>query len=80
MYMDTDSANLIDLEEVALELLRQLKSVMPPPRGRFVVDELDAEQEPGMTIESLEKYAIQYCPKLNPEYKDIILKEFGYTF
>lgn len=53
---------------------------MPQQPGRFIVDELDAEQEPGMTIELLEEYAVQYRPKLNQEYKNIILAEFGYTF
>lgn len=80
MCMDTDSANPIDLEDIALELFIQLRRVMPQQPGRFIVDELDAEQEPGMTIELLEEYAIQYRPKLNQEYKNIILNEFGYTF
>lgn len=80
MCMDINSSRTIDLEDVALELLTQLKRVMPPPQGRFIVDELDAEQEPGMTIESLEPYAIRYRPKLKNEFKNIILEEFGYTF
>ena len=78
--MNAESASNIDLEDVALELLNQLLKVMPPPEGRFIVDELDAEQAPGMTIELLKEYAIQYRPVLRKEYKDVILDEFGYTF
>ncbi|MFW0112121.1 hypothetical protein [Rothia sp. P5766] len=50
------------------------------PHQRFAVDELDAEQEPGMTIEILEKYAKRYRPYLPEDYKRVIEEEFGYTF
>ena len=78
--MNKESASNIDLEDVALELLTQLRKVMPQEAERFTLDEMDATQSPGMTIELLKEYAIQYRPQLNQEYKNIILNEFGYTF
>ncbi|MDY3049426.1 MAG: hypothetical protein SOR40_06610 [Rothia sp. (in: high G+C Gram-positive bacteria)] len=78
--MNKESASNIDLEDVALELLTQLRKVMPQEDERFTLDEMDATQSPGMTIELLKEYAIQYRPQLNQEYKNIILNEFGYTF
>lgn len=81
MSMGTNLADTIDLEDVALRLLRELQLIMPTnPHQRFAVDELDAEQEPGMTIEILEKYAKRYRPYLPEDYKRVIEEEFGYTF
>lgn len=79
--MQTDYVDAIALEDVALELLSALRDVMSPEdQSRLHVDELDAQQAPGLTLEILEGLAKKYSPHIQNEYKSIIQEEFGYSF
>ncbi|WP_237220823.1 hypothetical protein [Rothia nasimurium] len=79
--MNEESASNIELEDVALELLHALRNVISPEDySRLYVDELDAQQAPGLTLEILEGLAKKYRPHIQEKYKSVIQEEFGYTF
>lgn len=81
MSMDTDSTSSIDLEDVALELLHALHSVMPSEeQSKLHIDEMDTEQAPGLMLKIMEAPAKKYRPSLRDDYKSVIQEEFGYTF